>query len=193
MTYYGANELAASLRVVRKNTVQIAEDIPEAQYGFRPSPDCRSVAELLAHIALGYQFQKFVHAGERRTTLAGIDFMALIGQFKEAEAKLTSKAQIIDALKNNGEAWASWIDGLSEEFLAERVQMPARAALQQEPLRDAAVHQGARDAPSRSVDGVRAPARYRASPDPRAPGARAGPEIGPDVGRTGVGRRRISG
>jgi uncharacterized damage-inducible protein DinB len=124
MTYYGAKELAASLRVVRKNTLQIAEDIPEAQYGFKPSPDCRSVAELLAHIALGYQFQKFMHAGERRTTLAGIDFMALVGQFREAEAKLTSKAQILEALKNNGEAWASWIDGLSEEFLAERVEMP---------------------------------------------------------------------
>ena len=124
MTYYGAKDLAASLRVVRKNTLQIAEDIPEAQYGFKPSPDCRSVAELLAHIALGYQFQKFVHAGERRTTLAGIDFGALIAQFREAEAKLTSKAQIVDALKNTGEEWASWIEGLTEDFLAERVAMP---------------------------------------------------------------------
>ena len=124
MTYYGAKELAASLRVVRTNTLHAAEDIPEAQYGFRPSPDCRSVAELLAHIALGYQFQKLVHADEHRTTLAGMDFAALIGQFREAEAKLAGKAAIIAALKENGGAWASWIDGLSEEFLAERVGMP---------------------------------------------------------------------
>jgi len=124
MTYYGAGDLAASLRVVRKNTLQIAEDIPEAQYGFRPAPGCRSVGELLAHVALGYQFQQLVHTGERRTTLAGLDFGALITQFREAEATLATKAQIIDALKANGESWASWIDGLSEEFLAERVQMP---------------------------------------------------------------------
>jgi len=124
MTYYGAKELAASLRVVRNNTVQIADDIPEAQYGFRPSPDCRSVAELLAHIALGYQFQKLVHADEHRTTLAGMDFAALIGRFREAEAKLAGKAALMAALKENGEAWASWVDGLPEEFLAQRVQMP---------------------------------------------------------------------
>jgi uncharacterized damage-inducible protein DinB len=125
MTYYGAKELADSLRVVRGNTLQIAEDIPEAQYGFRPTPESRSVAELLAHLALGYRFQKLVHADERRTTLAGIDFPALIGRMREEEAKLASKARIIEALKENGEAWASWIEGLSEEFLAERVEMPA--------------------------------------------------------------------
>jgi uncharacterized damage-inducible protein DinB len=125
MTYYGAKELAASLRVVRRNTLQIAEDIPEAQYGFKPSPDCRSVGELLAHIALGYQFQRFTHQDEARTTLAGIDFVALITRFREEEAKLTSKAQIIDALTKHGEEWASWIEGLPEDFLAERVAFPA--------------------------------------------------------------------
>ena len=124
MTYYGAKELAASLRVVRKNTLQIAEDIPEAQYGFRPTPDSRSVAEVLAHIAVGYRFQQVVHAEERRTTLAGIDFPALITRFREEEARLTGKAQIVDALKRNGEAWAAWIEGLKDDFLAERVEMP---------------------------------------------------------------------
>ena len=125
MNYYGAKELAASLRVVRKNTLQIAEDIPEDKYGFKPTPECMSVAQVLAHIALGYQFQKFVHVEEKRTTLAGIDFMALIGRFRAAEAALTTKAQIVDALKANGEAWASWVEGLSDAFLAEQVEMPA--------------------------------------------------------------------
>jgi uncharacterized damage-inducible protein DinB len=124
MTYYGARELAASLRVVRGNTLQIAEDIPEAQYGFKPSPDCRSVGELLAHIALGYQFQKLMHRDERRTDVAGIDFAALVGKFREAEAKLAGKAAIVAALKENGEAWASWVEALPEEFLAERVAFP---------------------------------------------------------------------
>jgi len=124
MTYYGSRELAASLRVVRKNTLQIAEEIPEAQYGFRPTPDSRSVGELLAHIALGYRFQKLVHADEHRATLAGIDFGALIARSREEEARLAGKAQVVEALRANGEAWASWIESLPEPFLAERVEMP---------------------------------------------------------------------
>ena len=124
--YYGAKELADSLRVVRKNTLQIAEDIPEAQYGFRPTPDCRSVGQILAHIALGYKFQQLVHDDERRTTLAGIDFGALISRLRDEEAQLGSKAQIIEALKRNGDAWASWIEGLPEDLLAERVEMPGQ-------------------------------------------------------------------
>ena len=123
MTYYGAKELAASLRVVRSNTVQIASDIPEVQYAFRPSPDSRSVGELLAHIALGYRFQKLVHADEHRTTLAGIDFGALVTRMREEEARLAGKAQIVGALKANGEAWAAWVQSLPEEFLSERVEM----------------------------------------------------------------------
>ncbi len=124
MTYYGAKELADSLRVVRRNTLKIAEDIPEAQYGFRPVPDSRSVAELLAHIALGYGFHKRVHADEHRTTLAGLDYAALVAGLRGEEAQLATKAQIVNALTENGRAWASWVEGLSEDFLAERVEIP---------------------------------------------------------------------
>ena len=34
MSTYGGPELAAAFRTVRKNTVQIAEDIPESSYSF---------------------------------------------------------------------------------------------------------------------------------------------------------------
>jgi uncharacterized damage-inducible protein DinB len=124
MTYYGAKELADSLRVVRKNTLKIAEDIPEAQYGFRATPDSRSVGELLAHIALGYRFHKLVHAEEHRLTLSGLDYGALVAGLRGEEARLATKAQILDALAENGRAWASWIESLPEDFLAERVEVP---------------------------------------------------------------------
>ena len=55
MTYHGAKELARSFRTVRKNTLAIAEDIPEDKYDFRPTPDCRSVREILAHVAVSSQ------------------------------------------------------------------------------------------------------------------------------------------
>ena len=51
MTYYGAKELAESFRTVRKNTIQVAEDIPEEKYSFRAAPDTMSVGEMLAHLA----------------------------------------------------------------------------------------------------------------------------------------------
>ena len=98
MTFCGPKELADSLRVVCKNTLQIADDIPEAQYGFKPTPDCRSVAQLPAHIALGYRFRQLVHADERHSTLAGIDVGALIARMREEEGKGAAGAQAGAAL-----------------------------------------------------------------------------------------------
>jgi len=46
MQLYGPKELAASLRTVRENTIKIVEDIPEERYGYRPTPESRSVEQL---------------------------------------------------------------------------------------------------------------------------------------------------
>ena len=88
MNYYGGKELAESFRTVRKNTLAVAEDIPDDKYSFRPMPDTRSVGELFAHIAMGSEFQKQVHGVERRSTLAGFDFPALM-QRMQAELRTT--------------------------------------------------------------------------------------------------------
>ena len=47
MNLYGPQELVDGMRTVRRNTILIAEDIPENKYGYRPTPDSRSVAETL--------------------------------------------------------------------------------------------------------------------------------------------------
>ena len=127
MNYYGAKELAASFRTVRKNTLAIAQDIPEDKYSFRPAPDTRSVGELLSHIALSFNFQYQVHAKERRTTLAGFDFPAMMKQLGAEEKTPRSKDQTIELLRATGETWAGWVEGLDDSFLAEAVQMPAGA------------------------------------------------------------------
>jgi uncharacterized damage-inducible protein DinB len=125
MIYYGARELAASSRVVRGNTISIAKDIPEDKYGFKPVPDYRTVAQLFTHIALSYQFQYQVHAVEKRNTLEGFDFPALMKVLTEEESRSRTKDQIIELLQKEGERWASWEEGLSDAFLGEAVQMPA--------------------------------------------------------------------
>lgn len=124
MTYYGSKELAASFRTVRKNTVTIAEEIPEDKYSFRATPDTRSVAEMLVHIAVTPRIQHQVHAVERRMTLAGVDFPALFREILAEEQRLRTKAQILELLRNDGELWASWLDGLTDQFLAEPVSIP---------------------------------------------------------------------
>ena len=124
MVYYGVKELAVGSRTVRNNTILIAKDIPEDKYGFKAAPGCRSVAQLLTHIALSYRFQYQLNAIEKRTSMEGMDFVSLMKQMTEEEAKPRNKAQMIELLEKEGEVWASWVDGLSEEFLAQRVAMP---------------------------------------------------------------------
>ena len=128
MVYYGVKELGFGNRTVRGNTIKIAQDIPEEKYGFKPASECRSVAQLLAHIALAHRFQYQFHAVEKRTSFEGLDFSSLIKQAVEEEAKSRTKAQLIELLEKEGEKWASWVEGLSEEFLAQPVAMPQGAA-----------------------------------------------------------------
>jgi uncharacterized damage-inducible protein DinB len=124
MTYYGAKELADSFRTVRKNTIQIAEDIPEGQYGYRAAPDTRSVGETLAHIAAVPILQERIHGTERRTTLEGFDFMSVLGQMQAKEKEPRTKAEVVAMLRNDGDRFASFLEGLTDEFLGQRVAMP---------------------------------------------------------------------
>ena len=52
MNYYGAKEMAESWRTVRKNTIQVAQDIPEDKYSFRAAPETMTVAEVFSHLAV---------------------------------------------------------------------------------------------------------------------------------------------
>jgi uncharacterized damage-inducible protein DinB len=127
LTYYGGKELAESFRTVRKNTITIAQDIPEDKYSFRASPDMRSIGELLAHIAVAHSFQHQIHAQDRRTTLEGFDFPTLMQRMVAEEKKPRSKEETIEMLRTSGEKWAGWLETLPESFLEERVAMPPGA------------------------------------------------------------------
>jgi uncharacterized damage-inducible protein DinB len=124
MAHYGSKELAQSFRTVRKNTLEAARDIPEDKYDFRPTPDCRSVEKLLAHIALSYLFQHRVHAVEKWSSMVGFDFPAMMYELRAKEAEPRTKSQVIAMLEDEGEIWATFLDGVSDEFLAETVSFP---------------------------------------------------------------------
>jgi uncharacterized damage-inducible protein DinB len=125
MTYYGARELADSFRTVRKNTLIIADEIGEEHYGFRPTPDTRTIAQTLVHIALVCRLPEQIHKVERRNTLEGFDFPGFIGPLIADEHTPRTKAQIITLLREGGDRFSNWMEGLSDEFLGERVTLPA--------------------------------------------------------------------
>ena len=127
MTVYGAKQLADSFRTVRKNTITIAQELPEDKYGFRPAPETRSAGELLAHIALGPSFQYRIHAEERRSSFDGFDFPSLMRLLSAEEKKPRSKDQTLEMLRASGDKFAIWSEGLTDAFLAEQFQMPAGA------------------------------------------------------------------
>jgi len=71
------------MRTVCKNTIAIAEDIPEKNFGYRPTAESRSVAE---------------------TSLEGFNFGELIAQSEPEEKSSRSKAEIIEIAARRGRA-----------------------------------------------------------------------------------------
>ena len=132
------------------------------------------------HIAVSTGLQDYIQRN-KVTDLKDVNFMELFQKFSAEEATPRSKAETIAYLKSQGEAFASFLEGLSDEFLAEPVAMPhGRGACDQDAFRDAPVAKGARDAPPRSTHAASAHDRTGAASyptDARAHGAaRAGGE-----------------
>ena len=171
MINYTGKDLARSFRDVRGNTITIAEEIPAERYSFQAAPDMRSVGRLLAHIALAPRFQLTTHRN-RVADLTTINFAEVVASAATEEAKTRTKAEIVELLRTEGEAFASFLDG-ADRGVPRRAGDDAagRPAGDESALRDADVAEGARDAPSRAVDAGAADDRPGAAPDPPSAGA----------------------
>ena len=120
MTYYGGKELAQAFRTVRKNTIQIAKDIPEDKYDFKPAPDSRSIRQTLSHIAVSTTFPTMLH-GER-VPIEKIDFADYMKKVGAEEAKPRTKDEIVTLLQDSGEKFAKMLESANDEaFLAEHI------------------------------------------------------------------------
>jgi uncharacterized damage-inducible protein DinB len=122
MTYYGGRELAASYRTVRNNTIKIADEIPESSYDFKPAEGCRTIAQTLGHIAAIPHIQSHIQKN-RLESITQVDFPALIAEMAEVEHAARTKAELIELLKTEGEAFARYLESLPESFLGETVEM----------------------------------------------------------------------
>lgn len=123
MNYYGAKDLASAFRTVRTNTIQIAQEVGEEHYGFRVTPETRSVAETLIHITNIPKIAYETQIVQKLDTMVGFDFMGFMGPLMAAEKKPHSKAEIVTLLTEGRDFTAGWIENLSDAFLAEPVGM----------------------------------------------------------------------
>jgi uncharacterized damage-inducible protein DinB len=83
-----SSEVATDYRTVRDYFIQAAEEMPEAEYAFRPSPAVRTFAQQVAHVA-DDQYNLCAPAkGETRKAA-----------YTEIEKTLSTKADLIPALK----------------------------------------------------------------------------------------------
>jgi uncharacterized damage-inducible protein DinB len=83
---------AASFRAPRTFVLRAAERMPDEHYGFRPTPEVRTFAQLLGHIADGYRLVCATALGE-----------PLPADVQENEKTKTGKAELIEALIKTAE------------------------------------------------------------------------------------------
>jgi uncharacterized damage-inducible protein DinB len=120
---YGGKELASAFRTVRKNTIQVAEDIPESKYSHVAAPDARSVEAMLSHVAIATRMWiEMAHKAPK--SLVGFDFLKFVEPIRAEEAKHRTKAELLELLRTEGEKFATWLETLTPEFLAEMITDP---------------------------------------------------------------------
>lgn len=125
MTYYGAKELAASFRSVRKNTIKVADDIPEDRYGHVAAPGARTVAQMLAHVALSPRLFWMAMHESRATDVTTFDFFGVLDRIKDEETQPRTKPELLQLLTSEGETFAAFLESLSEADLATMVASPS--------------------------------------------------------------------
>jgi uncharacterized damage-inducible protein DinB len=124
MHSYNAQHMAESWRTVRKNTIQVAEDIPADKYDYQATPETMSVGQMLAHLAAGTHWAEQLHFVEKKETVSGADFGRYFGESAAMAAELTTKDRIVDALITRGEGFALQLAEMANEQLAETVTLP---------------------------------------------------------------------
>ena len=94
--------------VVKNNLVQMAEVMPEEDYSFKPTPDIRTFAQMVAHVA------------DAQARLCS----ATTGQPKSIDAaSKTSKADLVAALKESSAMCDAAWDALAEATAHEMIKV----------------------------------------------------------------------
>lgn len=118
---YGPEDMADSFRAVRSETVRMAEELAEENYGFSPAAEWRTAAQLLVHMAVSPLIQQRFHSINQYDKMQAAALASFIASIPAEEQKLRTKAQIVALLRENGEQFAQWLENQTPDFLDERV------------------------------------------------------------------------
>jgi uncharacterized damage-inducible protein DinB len=105
-----SQDAKAEFAPIKQNLLQAAEKMPASQYDFQPTPQVRTFAQLIAHVA------------EVQTAICGIA-KGLPFQRGESPSK-TAKADLISALKASNEYCDGVYAGMTDQEGAEIVKTP---------------------------------------------------------------------
>jgi uncharacterized damage-inducible protein DinB len=109
-----AGDLLAAWNREAKKLIDMAEDFPEDKYNFKPTPEVRSFAEQLQHVA------------EANVRFAGLARGQAPAGPEHHDAAPKSKAEIVAALKKSFEDAAAAIQSAGDAGLAQPIKLPTR-------------------------------------------------------------------
>ena len=100
---------------IRLNLIETAELVPEADYAFKPTPEVRSIGQLIGHVANSQYFFCSSAAGESSPSSANY------------ENDVTAKSALVEGLKESFEycdgVYGSMTDAKLGELVGERTRM----------------------------------------------------------------------
>jgi uncharacterized damage-inducible protein DinB len=102
---------------IRRNLAEAVEGMPAAEYAFKPTPEVRSFAEMLAHVAQANYFFCSMAKGEAPPSA--------VGQIKAGEKAVVAKA-LGDALAYCDDVYASTTDANVNQLV--KIQGPGGQA-----------------------------------------------------------------
>ncbi|MBI4466732.1 MAG: DinB family protein [Acidobacteria bacterium] len=109
-----ADDLLAAWNREAKKLVDMAEDFPEEKYSYKPTPEVRSFAEQLAHVA------------EANLRFARLSRGEAPGGTPEHSSEAGTKAEIVALLKKSFADGAELIRQAGETGLNQTIQLPNR-------------------------------------------------------------------
>ena len=109
-----ADDLLAAWNREAKKLIDMAEDFPEDKYNYKPTPEVRSFAEQLTHVA------------EANVRFASLARGQAPGAPAHHDAATKSKAEIVALLKKSFEDAAAAIQQAGEAGLAQPIKLPTR-------------------------------------------------------------------
>lgn len=103
-----STELSAAYKSVKNNLLKSAEKMPEENYGFKPSPEMRSFAEVLEHVVAA------------QTHTCG----AVVGDQSMGNTAATTKAEVLTGLNAAFAECDKAYDSLTDANAAEMIKTP---------------------------------------------------------------------